>query len=66
MKNIKNLPMYIDSRTLKEHFVSWSKETLKRRIENDGFPAFKDEGGQYLFPTKDVVDWFKRRESKAG
>lgn len=56
----KKLPMFLTSKQLREHIIDWSDETLKRRIDK-GFPAFKDDGGQYLFPTEKVLDYMKRR-----
>lgn len=52
---------YITHQELQEKVVDWSKDTLKRRIENEGFPAIKD-GNSYLIPVEKMHLWFKRRE----
>lgn len=57
----KKLPRYLTSKQLREEIVNWSDEVLKSRVES-GFPAFKDDGGRYLFPTAEVLDYMKRRE----
>lgn len=46
---------------LRTQIVDWSKDTVKRRIEHDGFPAVKD-GNSYLFPRAKVLLWFAKRE----
>lgn len=61
-----NLPLFLSAPELKEHVVTWSTDTLKKRIDEDGFPAIRDESGHYLFSTKDVLLWFKKREIRAG
>lgn len=55
------LPRYLTTRQLRREIVDWSDEVLKSRIDS-GFPAFKDDKGQYLFPTLEVLDYMKRRE----
>lgn len=51
---------YLTPQELKEQVVDWSKDTLKRRIENEGFPAIKD-GNSYLIPVDRMHIWFKKR-----
>lgn len=53
---------YITPEELKEKVVDWSKSTLKRRIENEGFPAIRD-GNSYLIPVEKMHLWFKKREA---
>lgn len=47
----------------KEKVCDWSPDTLRRRIEADGFPAIKDKSG-YLIPREACKEWFKRRTAK--
>lgn len=58
----KRLPMYLSLRELQEHIVTWNRDTVKKRVNEDGFPMIKDEKGQLLFPREQVLEWFKRRE----
>ena len=62
----KSLPVYLTMAQLRDRIVSWSEDTIRRKIKENGFPAIQDEGGRYIFPTKLVLEWFKRREVKAG
>lgn len=58
----KKIPLYLNEDTLREVFsLTWSRQTLRRRIES-GFPAIKDDGGKLMFETQKVVEYFKRRE----
>lgn len=58
----KKLPRYLNESDLREKLgLTWSKNTLKRRIQS-GFPAIQDEGGRLLFDADKVADYFKRRE----
>jgi hypothetical protein len=50
---------------IEEKVVPWSKDTIKRRIESDGFPAVKDVGG-YLFDLDDVARWMHQRKTNVG
>lgn len=62
----KKLPMYLTMPQLRAEIVDWSERTIKRKIENEDFPGFKDEGtGKYLFETKEVLLWMKRRKLKS-
>ncbi len=65
-KERKSLPMFLDMAMLLEHMVPWSEDTVHRKIKSAGFPAMQDEGGRYIFKKSDVLEWFKRREVKAG
>lgn len=58
----RKLPKYLTSKQLREEIVNWTDEQLKSRIDS-GFPAFKDDGGRYLFPTTEVLDYMKRRKN---
>lgn len=58
--------MYLNMALLREHLVPWDERTVRRKIKDHGFPASKDEGGQYLFKRTDVESWIKRREVRAG
>lgn len=61
----EKLPRFLTTKEFQEHVVSWSRDTIRRRIENDGLPALRDHGN-YLFPRDEVIEWFKRRQVKAG
>lgn len=64
-KEVK-LPAYVNMALLVEHMVPWDERTVRRKIKEHGFPASKDEGGQYMFKRSEVELWFKRREVQAG
>lgn len=58
----RRLPMYLSFKELQENIVNWNRDTVRKRVVEDGFPMIKDEKGILLFPTKEVLEWFKRRE----
>lgn len=60
----KKLPTFLTTKGLQEHIIDWSDDTIRRRIQDDGFPAIQEKNGRYLFATKDVLEWFKRRTAK--
>lgn len=60
----KKLPLYLTVKQLREEVVDWTDEILRKRIDK-GFPAFKDDGGRYLFPRDEVLDYMKRRRGKS-
>lgn len=47
----------------REKVCAWSDDTLRRRIEAEGFPAIKDKGG-YLIPRKEMYEWFTKRRTQ--
>mgnify|MGYP006921336569 CR=1 FL=1 len=59
----KKIRKYITLEELQEDVVYWSKDTLKRRIKDEGFPAIAD-GNSYLIPVDDMDLWFKKRKIK--
>lgn len=59
----KKLRKYITHEELKADVVDWSKDTLKRRITEEGFPAIQD-GNSFLIPVDEMELWFKRRRIK--
>lgn len=61
----KRLPKFLTMRQFREHIVNWSDDTVRRRIHDEGLPAVKD-GKQFLFETQLVLEWFKRRQMRAG
>lgn len=61
MNAAKNLRKYLTAEELQEKVVDWSRDTLIRRIRNDGFPAIKD-GKRWLIPIDEMELWFKRRK----
>ena len=63
---VRPLPMFLTFKQLRENVVSWNRDTIRKRVEEDGFPAIKDEKGMLLFPRDQVLDWFKRRTVRAG
>lgn len=61
----KHLPQFLTMRGFQEHIISWSDDTIRRRIHDEGLPAVRDGRG-YVFDTQEVLDWFKRRLVRAG
>lgn len=61
----KKLPKYLTTRSFKVHIVDWSDDTIRRRINEEGLPATRD-GRQFIFETQAVLEWFKRRQVRAG
>ena len=59
------LPRFLTTKEFQAHIVNWSIDTIKRRVKNDGLPAIYDHNS-YLFPRDEVIEWFKRRQVKAG
>ena len=57
----KSRRAYLTYDELREEFVDWSNDTIKSRIEKDGFPAIKD-GNSYLFPRAEIPAWFTKRK----
>lgn len=63
----EKLPAFLTLKQLQTRVISWSRDTVKRKVKEEKFPMIKDgESGQLLFPTKQVLEWFKRREVNAG
>lgn len=62
----KKLPKFLTMKDFRSHIVNWSDDTIRRRIQNEGLPAMQDVNGRYMFPTQEVLDWFKRRMVRAG
>lgn len=62
----KKLPKYLTPKDFREHIVNWSDDTIRRRIHNCGMPAVQQDNGRYIFPTEEVLLWFKRRTVRAG
>lgn len=58
--------MILNMAQLQKHIISWSDDTVRRKIKSAGFPAIQDEGGKLYFKRDDVLLWFKRREVQAG
>jgi len=62
----KKLPRYLTMKDFRENIVNWSDDTIRRRIQ-EGMPAMQDTAsGRYVFPTQEVMDWFKRRLVRTG
>lgn len=59
------LPKYLTMRQFREHIIGWSDDTIRRRIHDEGMPAQK-EGRQFIFETRLILDWLKRRGARAG
>ncbi len=55
--------LYLTPDELKTEVVDWSRKTLQRRIENEGFPAIRD-GNSWLIPVDKMQLWFKKRENQ--
>lgn len=62
----KSLPMFLTLKQLQTYVIDWSRDTIKDRVRDDGFPMIKDEKGILSFPRDKVIEWFKRREVQAG
>jgi excisionase family DNA binding protein len=54
---------YLTPQELKDQVVDWSRDTLERRIKNEGFPAIRD-GNSWLIPVEEMHLWFKKRKFK--
>lgn len=65
MSESKRLPKFLTMKDFQEYIVHWSDDTVRRRIQNEGLPARRDGKG-YIFDTEQVLEWFKRRQGKAG
>lgn len=61
----KKIREYLTPEEFKNEIADWSIDTLKRRIEKDGFPAVKD-GNSILIPVEKARLWFKKREIQNG
>lgn len=59
----KKLKKYLTPEELLAEVVSWSRKTLDRRIENEGFPAIRD-GNSWLFDMDEVELYFKKRRKQ--
>jgi hypothetical protein len=60
---VKKLRKYLTPEELQTEIVDWSRKTLERRIENEGFPAIKD-GNSWLIPADEADLWFKKRRKQ--
>lgn len=58
----KKMKEYLTPEEFKEEMVNWSRKTLERRIQNEGFPHVKD-GNRILIPVEKARLWFKKREA---
>ncbi len=65
LKLPKVLPLFLTTKSFRAYIVDWSDDTIYRRINEENMPAEKD-GKSWIFPTQDVLDWFKRRLKKTG
>lgn len=54
---------YLTYEELRNEFVDWSFDTVKRRMANEGFPFIRDGQG-FLFPRDKVILWFKKRDGQ--
>lgn len=59
----KKMREFLTPEELQESVVDWSRKTLERRIENEGFPAIRD-GNSWLIPRDKMALWFKKREKQ--
>ena len=57
----KKLREILTLKELNEEIINWSLCTVRRKIENDGFPAIRD-GNRFVFQRTKVLLWFKQRE----
>lgn len=56
---------FVSQKWLLKNYVSWSKNTLRRRCEEDGFPFIEDSGGK-MFDLDQVDLWFKQRKGEVA
>lgn len=62
--NDKKLPKYLTMKGFRENIIDWSDDTIRRRIHEDALPAIQEVNGRYMFPTQEVLEWFKRRTAR--
>lgn len=62
----KRLPKYLTMKDFRENIVNWSDQKIRRKIKEEGLPAMQEDNGRWLFPTQDVIEWFKRRVAKTA
>jgi hypothetical protein len=66
---VEKLPMYLTPKQLRETLVDWSDDTLRNKIESEGFPAIQTGIGprpRFLIPRDEAILWFKRRTVKTS
>lgn len=56
------LPLVMTDSYFLKNVVTWSKRTFVRRVQEEGFPAFKD-GTHYCIYRDHAIKWLKRREA---
>jgi hypothetical protein len=69
MDEMKKLPMFLTPKQFRENIADWSDDTLRRKIQDEGFPAINIGAGErpkYSIPKDEALLWFKRRTVKAG
>jgi len=58
----KKLPEFITFKEFQENIRNWSKDTFLKNVEENGFPAFKENGSHWVINVPEARIWFKRRE----
>lgn len=48
-----------------EEYINWSKETFKKKVEDEGFPAEKDSTG-WVMSRREVDLWWAKKGLKVG
>lgn len=48
-----------------EEYVAWSKETFKKKVDEESFPATKD-GKSWVMARREVDLWWKRKGLKVS
>lgn len=66
MSDSKKLPKYLTMKGFRENIVDWSDQKIRRKIREDKLPAMQEENGRWIFPTQEVIEWFKRRTAKSA
>lgn len=57
----EGLPRFLTPKQFKKHIADWSDEVLREEATHNGMPHIIRDNGRYLYPTREVLLWFKRR-----
>lgn len=58
------LPVLLTPKAFRMYIVDWSDDKLRRKVQNEGLPAHQEASGRYVYPTAEVLLWFKRQGVK--
>lgn len=62
----EGLPKFLTPKQFKKYIADFSDEVLRDEALNHGLPHIIRDNGRYLYPTREVLIWFKRRFQNAG